>query len=432
MDLRDSLAFLKRLQHVLLDAEDNTNLISLLLPKILQEVSSFGLTYEIIGSVFVDNDLKIKQSFFVPTNQNMFNPESLFVKNNAWEKELLWGNLVVSAEKNGTIVLYPILNNRKLIGAAIFVTSREKAKINSDELEIIGVLVNLIGIAFKLQDTQNSLTTITQEVYKMNAKLHELDKLKDDFVSVASHELRTPMTAIRSYAWMALNRPDIPLTPKLQKYLSRTLVSTERLINLVNDMLNVSRIEAGRIEINPKAFDILKLVKDVTEEVKIKADEKKLNISALEHPLPQVFADVDKIHEVLLNLIGNSIKFCFPSGTILISFFVNENMIEVSIKDNGPGITKDDLAKLFHKFSRLDNSYTAVSTSGGTGLGLFISKSLVELMHGKISVQSEGLNKGATFSFSLPVATKEILSEAEKYHIAPKNGEVKPLEPVAV
>ncbi len=265
----------------------------------------------------------------------------------------------------------------------------------------------------------------------MNAKLHQLDKLKDDFVSVASHELRTPMTAIRSYVWMALHRADITLSQKMERYLYRTLISTERLINLVNDMLNVSRIEAGKIEISPKSFDILALAKDVMEEVKLKADEKRLKLSVLEHSLPPVFADPDKVHQVLLNLVGNALKFTYPGGSISLDFFTDGISLETSIKDNGSGIAKEDLGKLFHKFGRLDNSYTSISTSGGTGLGLYISKSLVELMHGKIWAESEGVDKGAKFSFSLPVATKQLVEEAEKYHLQPQ-GEAKTLEPVAL
>ncbi len=271
----------------------------------------------------------------------------------------------------------------------------------------------------------------TGELKITNQKLKELDKLKDDFVSIASHELRTPMTAIRSYVWMALHKSDIPLSQKLEKYLYRTLISTERLINLVNDMLNVSRIEAGKIEIEPKSFDMTSLVKEVMEEVKVKADEKRLQIQILEHKVPDVFADPDKVHQVLLNLVGNALKFTYPGGIITIDFFTDGRVLEVSVKDNGAGISKEDLSKLFHKFARLDNSYVSISISGGTGLGLYISKSLVELMKGRIWASSDGVNQGCTFTFSLPVANEETLKNAKAYELKPQ-GEVKTLESVAV
>src|SRR5579872_558993 len=112
-----------------------------------------------------------------------------------------------------------------------------------DEMDFLDSFTNLLAFTYRLQSTQKSLSAITQEVYKMNAKLHYVDKLKDDFVSVASHELRTPMTAIKSFLWMALNRQKENLNPDLKRYLDRAYLSTERLISLVNDMLNISRIE---------------------------------------------------------------------------------------------------------------------------------------------------------------------------------------------
>jgi len=124
-------------------------------------------------------------------------------------------------------------------------------------------------------------------------------------------------------------------------------------------------------------------------------------------------------------------KFTPVGGVILVRFFTDGKVLETSIQDNGVGISKDDLSRLFQKFSRLDNSYVAAATSGGTGLGLYISKNLVSLMRGKIWASSQGTGKGASFTFSLPVANKEVLDQAAKY--AHKvTGEAKQLEPVAI
>ncbi len=271
----------------------------------------------------------------------------------------------------------------------------------------------------------------TRQLRVANTKLEELDKLKDDFVSVASHELRTPMTAIRSYSWMALNRSDIPLSEKMKKYLSRTLISTERLINLVNEMLNISRIESGRVEIKPEVFSIPALVKDVFEEVVVKAHEKNLSLKMDSTQIPNVFADQDKVHQVLLNLIGNSLKFTPENGLIEVKFATNQSVVGIGIKDNGAGISPEDLHRLFKKFGRLDSSYVTAGTSGGTGLGLYVCKSLVQLMGGEIWVQSDGMGKGSTFYFTLPIATKEALAHVEKYQLKPE-GKAKVLEPVTL
>lgn len=250
----------------------------------------------------------------------------------------------------------------------------------------------------------------TKDLKQANEKLKEVDKLKTEFVSLASHELRTPMTAIKSYLWMALKGKGGPLSDKQAYYLDRAYRSTDRLIKLVNDMLNISRIESGRISLDLESVDIQRLTRDVVEEVLPRAQE--LGISVEIHAsslLPRVLADGDKIKEVLINLIGNSLKFTPKGGQIQISFSVN-TMVEVRVSDNGAGISSEDLPKLFQKFGLIQGSYTVNKTATqGTGLGLYICKSIVELHGGKIGVQSGGVGKGAVFSFTLPKFSKELL-----------------------
>lgn len=330
-----------------------------------------------------------------------------------------------------TSMVYPIFSRGKPIGTLIFSMVKKYKDVTEEEKDLLSGFTDLIGLAVENSKLYSSLRQTTVQLEAANVKLKELDMLKDEFVSVASHELRTPMTAIKSYSWMALNRSDIPLSEKMKKYLTRTLQSTDRLINLVNDMLNVSRIEAGRIEITPQGFDMVALAKEVLEEVSPKATEVGVKVFCLEESVPWVFADPDKVHEVLMNLIGNSLKFTPSGGSITINFISDGQVVETSVKDSGHGMTKDDLSRLFKKFSRLDSTYVAVSTSGGTGLGLYISKNLIELMHGRIWASSEGLDKGATFTFSLPIASNTIVKEAEKFHVKAV-GDSKGLEPVAI
>lgn len=330
-----------------------------------------------------------------------------------------------------TTVVYPIYMDSKPIGVFLASTKKDEKNLTSYELEIIQEFIEGSAMALQHAILYRDIKSKTEQLRFANERLKELDKLKDDFVSIASHELRTPMTAIRSYVWMALNRADISLSETMKKYLSRTLISTERLINLVNDMLNVSRIEAGRIEVRPQIFDIQALVEEVVSEVEPKASERMIQIQVEKSRLPKIFADPDKVSEVLMNLLGNALKFTPPEGKITVGFFTDGLVVETLVKDTGAGISREDLGRLFQKFGRLDNSYVAVSSSSGTGLGLYISKSLVEMMGGKIWASSEGLGKGATFTFSLPIASKETLAQAEKY-TKKVIGEVKGLEPVAI
>jgi signal transduction histidine kinase len=330
-----------------------------------------------------------------------------------------------------TSFVYPIISKDEVIGTMIFSISGKKDDLPPIQKEAIRRVMEVVGVVLDRVYLYEKLAETSKNLEIANEKLKELDKLKDDFVSIASHELRTPMTAIRSYAWMALNRSDIPLSEKMKKYLTRTLVSTERLINLVNDMLNISRIESGRIEVLPKAFDLMELVSDVVSEVEAKAKEKSLHIKSYNVVLPKVYADPDKVHQVLLNLIGNAMKFTPERGLIELSFMADGQFVDVSVKDSGVGISQEDLPRLFKKFGRLDNSYVAAATSGGTGLGLFICKSLVELMGGRIWVTSQGRNRGTTFTFSLPQASSQILAHPERYTKKP-TGEVKALEPASL
>jgi len=289
------------------------------------------------------------------------------------------------------------------------------------------------GSAQKAQLSKNLIDS-NEKLKKANLRLQQLNVLEEDFVSVASHELRTPMTAIRSYAWMALHKSDMPLSEKLKKYLVRVLISTERMINLVNDFLNVSRIERSKIDVIPESVDLILLTKDIIDEVYYsKSADKKIQFSILEKPIPKVFADPEKLREVMLNLVGNAVKFTPPGGSVTVEYFSDGQTVETTIKDTGIGFTKDDCGRLFQKFGKLDHSYVSISSSAGTGLGLYISRNLIELMHGKIRASSLGLGKGSSFTFSLPVASKEVISKAQNYTVKPKEGmEAKPLEQVAI
>ena len=249
-----------------------------------------------------------------------------------------------------------------------------------------------------------NLKHLSDQLVEANSKLQQLDHLKDEFVSLASHELRTPMTAIKSYLWLFLESKNLPLSDKQKTYIERAYQATDRLITLVNDMLNVSRIESGRMNINLKPFNMVKLINEVTDELKPTAIKQKisLNIEIDELNLPEVTADQNKIREVIINLIGNSLKFTNENGKITIKLFKQKDSMVIQIKDTGKGIKAEDMPKLFHKFQTVGSNYLTKNNSQGTGLGLYLSKSIVELHKGKIWAESEGEGKGSIFSFTLP------------------------------
>lgn len=314
-------------------------------------------------------------------------------------------------------IIYSIYIADKPIGVFIASSKKKVNEITDYEKEVIGLFVDGAGIALQNTLFTTSLQETTESLKNANVRLKELDRLKDDFVSLASHELRTPMTAIKSYLWMAIAGKGGELNEKQMYYVQRSYNSVDRLIKLVNDMLNISRIESGRLTIQMEAVDIQHLVSDTIEEVTPRAKELGVNVVIEKKGIvPEVFADADKIKEVIYNLVGNSLKFTPSGGTIAVSFVQKDKMVEVVVKDTGSGIAQEDLPKLFQKFGMLSGSYVTNQPVTGTGLGLYICRSLIKLHGGEIWASSEGRGKGTTFVFSLKVFDQEDLNKFKEKH----------------
>lgn len=295
--------------------------------------------------------------------------------------------------------VYPLIVRDEVIGALVISINDQEEAHSEFKNELIDRLAGVIGIAI-----DNSL--LYRAIQDANLRLQEIDKLKDEFVSLASHELRTPMTVIKSYLWLMLDKNNVSaLSEKQRMYIDRAYTSTQRLINLVNDMLNVSRIESGRFTLAMKSFDLGELINTVYTEMLPKAQEQKINLQFVRplQPLPQVSADPERVEQILINLIGNSLKFTPEEGTIKIEINSNPNdkTETVSIIDNGKGISAEDMTKLFQKFAMVGTNYLVKQNAQGTGLGLYLSRAMIELMAGKIWVESEGEGKGSKFSFTL-------------------------------
>ncbi len=309
-----------------------------------------------------------------------------------------------------TTVVYPIYGGRNdAIGVFVASTKKRKEDLSEYDYAMIQSFVDGVGIAMEHAMLYSNLKRTSEQLAFANSRLKEIDKLKDEFVSLASHELRTPMTVIKSYLWLMLDKNNVgALSEKQRMYIDRAYTSTQRLINLVNDMLNVSRIESGRFTLAMKSIDLGELIGTVHAEMLPKAQEQKINLQFARplQPLLRVQADPERVEQVLINLIGNSLKFTPENGTIRISIDYDPQVQQeiVSVADNGKGISAEDMSKLFQKFSMVGTNYLVKQNTQGTGLGLYLSKSIIELMNGKIWVDSEGLGKGSKFSFTLKTA----------------------------
>lgn len=239
------------------------------------------------------------------------------------------------------------------------------------------------------------------EKKRYEERLKELDTMKSDFVSSVSHELRTPLTAIKGSVDNMLDGLTGILNDKQIRYLSRIKSNADRLSRLINDLLDLSRIEAGRIDLKPARLELAALARDITETLKPMAAEKliELEIAPVNGPIT-AWADRDKVTQVIMNLIGNALKFTPARGKVTVKVEKNaDSSVQVSIADTGPGISRGEAEKIFDKFYQVPTAEK--QKTRGTGLGLAISKSLVEMHGGKIWMDSE-LGQGSTFSFTLP------------------------------
>jgi signal transduction histidine kinase len=278
-----------------------------------------------------------------------------------------------------------------------------------DEIEILAEEFNKMteNLRQAYAGLEQKVAARTQELAVANERLKELDHLKSDFVAKVSHELRTPLTAIKGALDLVLREVPGPLNEKQTHYLTRVRSNTQHLAGLINDLLDLSKIEEGKVELKATRVSVGGLMHEVVETVKPMAAEKPVLLEVkVPEPSVLVWADRDKITQVLMNLIGNAIKFTPSDGMVGVSA-ASDGMgwVRVSICDTGPGIPTSEQEKIFEKF------YQVAQNGGpkpkGTGLGLAISKALVELHGGKIWIDSE-INHGSTFSFTLPVSAPDI------------------------
>lgn len=232
-------------------------------------------------------------------------------------------------------------------------------------------------------------------------QIEEVDRLKDEFISIASHELRTPITAVVGYLDLLRDKIPAEIRPTLENEFVTLKGLTNDLNDLIEDLLEVSRIEQGRMKMSPENTKPGELITEVIKKLEPLAKQKALALSYTAVALPEIYADPHRINQVLTNLINNAIKYSLK-GTITVATRVTGSQIEISVKDTGIGIPAEELSKLFGKFYRIKDEKT--QDVRGTGLGLWITKQLVEALGGKISVESI-YGSGSSFSFTLPITT---------------------------
>jgi signal transduction histidine kinase len=236
------------------------------------------------------------------------------------------------------------------------------------------------------------------QLEQQNLAIQEANRLKTEFVSMVSHELRTPLTSIQGYAELLLE--DEQIAEEQRESLTLVKKNADRLLGLINDLLDLSRMEAGRVDLHRTSLDLARLIPEVAGSLRplIEAKRQRLRLD-LGEALPAVWADQDRVTQILTNLISNAHKYTLVEGSITVAARRDDGFVRVDVSDTGTGLSPEDQAQLFTKFFRAHER--SPQAGGGTGLGLVICRLLVELHGGRITVSSAP-GQGSTFSFTLP------------------------------
>jgi len=246
-------------------------------------------------------------------------------------------------------------------------------------------------------------------------------RAKSEFLAKMSHELRTPMNAIIGFTRLVMRRCKDILPAKQYENLEKILVSAERLLALINDILDLSKIEAGRMELHPVSFALEPLVDGClrTVEPMVKSEKLRL-VTEVEADLPALFTDEDRLHQILVNLLGNAVKFT-EEGTIRVTARHRDGQVAIAVADTGIGIPQEALERIFEEFHQLDNSTTRQYS--GTGLGLSISRHFARLLGGDITVQS-AVRAGSTFTVTIPLRYEETQPSTHAAAVTPRDDAV--------
>lgn len=373
-------------------------------------------------------------SFFTSGYMSEYAVEKGFIGGYEWEFYGLFGMPVFIGFLAYLIVKFKAFNI-KLIGAQalvyglviligsqfFFIQNRTNQILTGITLVLaVGFGIFLIRSVKEEVRRKEELQHMTEQLAVANDELRKLDNAKSEFISIASHQLRTPLTSIKGYVSLVLEGTYGVIAPYLTDPLSKIYASNERLIQLVEDLLNVSRIESGRMEFMFGKFKVEDTIKELYDTFSVIAKGKGLylHLDLPKDPLPEIEADGSKTREVISNLIDNALKYTKRGGVTVKAEFLNNqtwnvahlggkaetmngNIVKISISDTGMGVPDTELPYLFSKFSRgKDTSRLHVT---GTGLGLYVGKNIIEAQHGRIYVESEGSGKGSKFIVELPV-----------------------------
>ncbi len=313
-----------------------------------------------------------------------------------WASAIDSAKLTAIAEQSHlkTILLYPLVTQDKIIGVLFLALNREYETLSDFEKESIKSFNDVVAVAL-------DKALLYEQLNVLNAQLKALDKARAEFISIASHQLRTPPSTIKWYVAAIMDGDFGQLTPDIKAALERVQTANNGQISLIDDLLNASRIERGKMEFFFEPGSIEELTKAAYEQLVPQAEMHKLKLlyEPPTQPLPQIMLDKEKVRQVVNNFIDNAIKYT-KQGSVTVHYDLTQTDVVVKITDTGRGVSPEVAPTLFEKYTRGKDSATAAS---GLGLGLYVAKVVIEQNHGKIWVESPGEGQGSTFAFSLPI-----------------------------
>ncbi|OGY37936.1 MAG: hypothetical protein A3E36_01545 [Candidatus Andersenbacteria bacterium RIFCSPHIGHO2_12_FULL_45_11b] len=424
-----TLALLRRLDEISLAAEKIENMAQQMVDAIAQE-----LEYEVVTIAIVEEEKMMWQCVAVGSNQPALNtqfkdvcvvlpeiplqntPDIAAVVRDG--KQMYSDSLIAvhppqlvsaidMANREGRNIhpvhsmVLPLRFGEHTLGVLTFSSSRSFKDASRYEYESLSGIIGLISLALYKAKLYEDLQTTSAELLVANTQLRDLDKAKSEFLSIASHQLYTPLTALRGYISMIMEGDYGPISEEQKPVLDILNKSALRLIELIKDLLDISRIESGRMELHLESVSLVEIAKSLVADLLPNAITKKLDLRFHEptEVIPNVVVDSQRIRQVMMNFIDNAIKYT-TQGKVEVFMSMHNGKVTFSVQDTGRGLKDGEEEKLFKKFSRVGGA--ARFNTEGTGLGLYVAKQIVHEHRGYIAVTSPGENKGTTFSMELP------------------------------
>ncbi|MBD3211446.1 MAG: GAF domain-containing protein [Candidatus Lokiarchaeota archaeon] len=305
-----------------------------------------------------------------------------------------------------SLLVFPILIKNELKSFIGFDNIREIGEWEYENFKLLKIISEIIGNALERKYIQEKLKKSQDELSRVN-------ELKTELMRRATHELKTPLIAIKGFADLLLEVHKNKLDEEIISIVKEIKMGSNRLENLVKDLLKSSKLDSDRMQLDKKIGDLAEIIRIAKKEVESLAEKRNITLNLQIHNEMEAEFEGERIHEVLVNLLGNAIKYTPPNGKIDVFSEIENNKYKISVKDTGIGFTPEEKEKVFQQFGKIKRNEEEGLVSEGSGLGLFITRRIVELHGGKITMESRGRNKGSKFSFTLPIFKNLDLDEID-------------------